>query len=205
MKQTTTLKERLADNTHAINRDELKERINDEASQMIKYHPSNRPKDIDNPKLKRLYSSSSRINWVVCGSAEDVTPVLEETFGALDIKLIKVDCRDFRNRDSLFSFIAQETSSSKNGTYKWGYRCDMSKPWDYMLLFEHIEAFDPIDTTGAINTDLRFCLRAVGSILKDDDNPPVVAIASHENHISDELFSELFTRSYAKAFIYSED
>lgn len=175
-----------------------------DASRMIKYHPSNRPDNIDNPKLNGLYSSSSRINWIVCARAEDVAPVLEETIGALGIKLIKVDCRDFRDRDSIFNFIAQETSTSINGAYKWGYRCDMSDPWDYLLLFEHVEAFDPIDTTGALDTDLRFCLSSVGSILKNNDNPPVVAITSPDTIISDEYFSELFTLTNAKVFLYSE-
>lgn len=205
-----TLKDYISNGIPTLNREELKEWINEEALNLIEFHPSNRPKDLDeNSKLASLYLTPPSINLVLCAESAEAIPVLEETLSEIGIKLVRVDCRSFADRNSMVSYIAQETQFSHNGSYLWspvGAHCDTSIPWDYVLLFDHVEAFDPIDEEEHENSNVRFCLRTVVSILKNDshNNPPTIVIASPTTSFSGEFFEELYKRSYASKFILSE-
>lgn len=209
-----TLKDYISNGIHTLNREELKKWIKDEALDLIEFHPSNRPKDLDeNSKLASLYRTPPSINLVLCAESAEAIPVLEETLSEIGIKLVRVDCRSFADRNSMVSYIAQETQFSHNGSFKWSpvvvgglESCDTSIPWDFILLFDHVEAFDPIDEEENYNSNLRFCLGTVVSILKNDSHhkPPTIAIVSPTTSFSGEFFEELYKRSYASKFILSE-
>lgn len=203
------LKEYISGNVSTRNTEGLKKWMEKEALRLVKFHPSNRPQDLgNNPKLAGVFTSKG-FSLVLCADSLEAIPVLEEALNETGIKLVKVDCRSFSDRNSMINHIAQETQFSHNGPFEWspvGARCNTSVPWDYILLLDHVEAFDPIDEKGNENVDLRFCLRTVGSILKNDShsNPPTIAIVSPTTYFSDEFLSELYTRSYAMRFIYSK-
>lgn len=198
------LKDRLSE-AKKMSRENLKEWLNRKVVRLIKYHPSNRPSNLDNnPKLANAYTTKG-FSLVLCADSEKAIPVLEDALCETGIKLVKIDCRQFSNRNSMVDYISQKTQFSNNGAF-WQGRCDLSIPWDYILLLDHVETFDPIDAEENVNYDLRYCLRAVNRILKNDSHfcPPTIAIVNPNTFFSDELISELYTRSYANAFIYSE-
>lgn len=209
MKNKATLIDSISEEVSTCNREKLKGYINRKASWLIEFHPSNRPKDLDptkNPELAHAYSSKPS-NLVLCAKSEEAIPVLEEGLSENGFKLVRVDCRLFSNRNSMVNYIAEKTQFSHNGSYAWspmGVHCDTSIPWDYFLLFDHVEAFDPIDEEGNVNSDLYYCLRAIGSILKNDShqNLPTIALVEPDASISNEFFTELYTKSYASSLIY---
>lgn len=203
------LKEYISGEVSTRNTEDLKRWIEGKALRLIKFHPSNRPKDLgNNPKLASVFTSKG-FSLVLCAESFEVIPVLEEALNETGIKLVKVDCRSFSDRNSMANQIVQETQFSHNGPFDCrpaGVRCNTSVPWDYILILDHVEAFDPINEEENENVDLRYCLRAVGSILKNDShkNPPTIAIVSPTTYFSNEFFTELYTSSYASSFIYSK-
>ena len=208
------LKDYISNGISTIDRGELKKKITHDVSNMVKFHPSNRPADLDeNSRLASLYRTPASIHLVLCAKSEEAMPILEECLAENGLKLVRVDCRLFSDQNAMISYIAQETQFSHNGSFKWSpavvgglESCDTSIPWDFVLLFNHVEAFDPIDEEENDNSNLRFCLGTVVSILKNDSHhkPPTIAIVSPTTSFSGEFYEELYKSSYAWMFILSE-
>lgn len=211
---TIALKDYISKGVSTVDREKLKKKITHDVSNMVKFHPSNRPEDLDeDSRLASLYRAPASIHLVLCAESEEALPILEECLAENGLKLVRVDCRLFSDQNAMINYIAQETQFSHNGSFKWSpavvgglESCDTSIPWDFILLFDHIEAFDPIDEEEHENSNLRFCLRTVVNILRNDSHhkPLTIAIVSPTTSFSGEFFEELYTRSYASKFILSE-